>query len=132
MHRVFQIDEDILIEGRPIVAGPVIHTSGSLHCIMQPALSLIPPTVKHSFDFTQRLQKQCQNNTLLSTYDIKSLYTNIHYLYFTNIHYLFLTAIEYWIERLQNNLPLLQHFTKQSVLEGFSIILEFNYFYINK
>ena len=32
-----QIDEDILIEGRPIVAGPVFHTSGIseiLHCIM--------------------------------------------------------------------------------------------------
>ena len=34
-----QIDEDILIEGRPIVAG---HTSGILHCIVEPALSFIP------------------------------------------------------------------------------------------
>ena len=45
---------------------------------------------------------------------------------------MFLTAIEYWIEHLQNNLPLLQRFTKQFVLEGLSIILKFNYFYINK
>ena len=60
---------------------------------MEPALSLIPQIVKDSFDFTQRLEKQCQNNTLLSTYDIKSLYTNI-------CHDLFLTAIEYWIEQL--------------------------------
>ena len=44
--------------------------------------------VKDSFDFTQRLEKQCQNNTLLSTCDIKFLYTNIR-------HDLFLTAIEY-------------------------------------
>ena len=32
-----QIDEDILIEGRPVLAGPVFHTSGIseiLHCIM--------------------------------------------------------------------------------------------------
>ena len=92
---------------------------------MEPALSLIPHIVKDSFDFTQRLKKQCQNNTLLSTCDIKSLYTNIR-------HDLFLTAIEYWIEHLQNNLPLLQLFTKQFVLEGLSIILKFNYFYINK
>ena len=37
-----QIDEDVLIEGRPIVAGPVFHTRGIseiLHCIMEPALS---------------------------------------------------------------------------------------------
>ena len=123
-----QIDEDILIEGRPIVAGSVFHPSGIseiLHCIMEPALSLILHIVKDSFDFTQRLEKQCQNNTLLSTCDIKSLYTNIR-------HDLFLTAIEYWIEHLQNNLPLLQRFTKQFVLEGLSIILKFNYFYINK
>ena len=32
----------------------------------------------------------------------------------------------------QNNLPLLQRFTKQFVLEGFSMILKFNYFYIKK
>ena len=61
-------------------------------------------------------------NTILK---IKSLYTNIR-------HDLFLTATEYWIEHLQNNLPLLQRFTKQFVLEGLSRILKFNYFYINK
>ena len=68
---------------------------------MEPTLSLIPHIVKDSFNFTQRLEKQCQNNTLLSTSDIKSLYTNI-------CHDLFLTAIEYWIEHLKNNLTLLQ------------------------
>ena len=101
-----QIDEDILVEGQS-VAGPVFHTSGIskiLHCIMEPALSLIPHIVKDSFNFTQRLEKQCQNNTLLSKCDIKSLHINIH-------HNLFLTAIEYWIEHLQNHLPLLQCFT---------------------
>ena len=84
-----QIDEDLLIEGRPIAAGPIFHTSGipkMLHCIMEPALSSIPHIVKDSFDFTQRLEKQCRNNTLLSACDIKSLYTNIR-------HDLFLTAI---------------------------------------
>ena len=56
------MDEDILIEGRPILAGPVFHTSGIskiLHCIMEPALSLIPNIIKDSFDFMQRLKKQC-------------------------------------------------------------------------
>ena len=97
-----QIDEDILIEGQQIVAGLVFHTSGIskiLPCIKEPVLSLIPHIVKDSFDFTQRLEKRCQGNTLLSTCDIKSLYTNIR-------HDLFLIAIEYWIEHLQNNLPL--------------------------
>ena len=55
------IDEHILIEGQPIVAGPVFHTSEIseiLHCIMEHALSLIPHIVKNSFDFTRRLDKQ--------------------------------------------------------------------------
>ena len=94
-----QIDENILIEGRAIVAVPVFHTSGVsdvLHCIMAHGLSLIPHIVKESFDFTQRLEKQCQNNTLLSTCDIKPLYINKR-------HDLFLKAIEYWIEHLKNN-----------------------------
>ena len=123
-----QIDEDILIEGQPIVPGPVFRTSGIskiLHCIIEPALSLIPHIVKDSFDFTQTLEKQYQNNALLSTCDIKYLYTNIR-------HDLFLTAIEYWIEYLQNNLRLLQRFTKQFVSKGLSIILKFNCFYIKK
>ena len=108
-----QIDEDILVEDRPIAAGPVFHTSAIseiLHCIMEPALSLIPH-IKDSFEFMQRLEKQCQNNTLLSTCDIKSLYTNMR-------HDLFPTAKEYWIQHLQNNSPLLQRFTKQFALEG--------------
>ena len=123
-----QIDEDTLIEGRPTVAGPIFHTSGIsevLHCTMEPVLSLTPHNIKDSFDFMQRLDKQYQNNTLLSTCDIKPLYTNIR-------HNLFFTATEYWIEHLQNNLPLLQRFNKQFALEGLSIILKFNCFYINK
>ena len=41
------------------------------------------------------------------------------------------TSFEYWIEKLQNDLPLLRRFNKQFILEARSIILEFNYFYIN-
>ena len=55
-----QTDEDILRQGQPIVAGPILHTSRIskiLHCIMEPALSLIPHIVKDSFDFMQRLEK---------------------------------------------------------------------------
>ena len=114
-----QIDEDILIEGRPVVAGPAFYTSGipkDLHCIMKSALSLIPHVAKNSFSFTQRLEKQCQNNSLLSAANTKSLYTNI-------CHDLLLTVIEYWIEHLKNNLLLLHRFTKQFVLVCLSIIL---------
>ena len=52
---------------------------------------------------------------------MKSVYTNIR-------HNLLRTVIEYWIERIQNNLPLLQRFTRKLVLQGLSIILQFNIF----
>ena len=60
----------------------------------------------------------------MSSCNIKSLYTNI-------CHDLFYKAIDYWIEKLNNEIPLLRRFTKALILEGLSIILEFNYFYIN-
>ena len=44
---------------------------------MEPALSLIPHIVKDSFHFTQRLEKQCQDNALISMCDIKYFYTDI-------------------------------------------------------
>ena len=52
-----QIGEDILIEGRPVVAGPVFHTSGIskiFHCLMESALSLILYIAKDSFNFTRK------------------------------------------------------------------------------
>ena len=66
----------------------------------------------------------CTEDTLLRSCDFKSLYTNIR-------HDVFQKAIDYWIEKLINEIPLLRRFTKAFILEGLSIILEFNYSYIN-
>ena len=121
------ITEHLQIEGPPIVAGPVYYTSGIskiLHLIVEPSLPFIPHILKDSFDFLERLDTTSTEDTLLSSCDIKSPYTNIR-------HDVFCKAIDYWIEKLINETPLLRKFTKAFILEGFSIILEFNYFYIN-
>ena len=128
------ITEKIEIEGRPIVAGPLYHTSKiseMLHIILEPTLSMIPHILRDSFDFKDRVEQSCNENTLLSSCDIKSLYTNIR-------HDVFIKAIEYWIEKLGNNIPLLSRIThsfililKSFILEVLSIILKYNYFYIN-
>ena len=60
----------------------------------------------------------------MSSCDFKSLYTNFR-------HDVFYKTIDYWIEKLINEIPLLIKFTKAYVIEGLSIISEFNYFYIN-
>ena len=76
------VDKMLTIEGRPIVAGPCYHTSvvsQILHVIMEPTLSFIKYILKDSFNFIDRIDTQCTVNTILSTCDIKSLYTNIKY-----------------------------------------------------
>ena len=121
------IEENIIVKANPIVADTVYHTSSIseiVHIIMEPSLAMISHIAKDSLDLRNRLDKYCLTGITLSTCDIKSLYTNIR-------HDLFHTAVEYWTEKLQNVLPLLQRFNKQFTLESLSIILEFNYFYIN-
>ena len=97
------VDKILTIEGRPIVAGPCYHTSvvsQILHVIMEPTLSFIKHILKDSFDFIDRIDTQCTVNTILSTCDIKSLYTNIK-------HDVFYKAIEYWIDKFHDDIPLL-------------------------
>ena len=125
--KYIKIEENIIVEAHPIVAGPVYNTSvisEILQIIMEPSLAMISHIAKDSFDFKNRLDKHCPNGITLSTSDIKSLYTN-------NRHF-FYTAVEYWIEKLQNDLPLLRRFNKQFIFNGLAIILEFNDFYINE
>ena len=88
---------------------------------MEPSFAMISHIAKDSFDFKNRLDRRCPTGTTLSTCDIKLLCTNIR-------HNLFDTAVEHWIEKLQNDFPLLRRFKKQIILEGLSIIFEFNYF----
>ena len=81
--------------------------------------------LKGSFDFVDRIDTQCTVNTNLSTCDIKYLYTNIK-------HDVFYNAIKYWTDKFHDDIPFFSRFTKAFILEGLSIILKFNYFYINK
>ena len=52
-----------------------------------------------------------------------SLYTIIH-------QAVFYKAIKYWIEKSINEIHIPRKFTKTFILERFSIIWEFNYFFI--
>ena len=64
------IEENTIVEARPIVASPVYHTSGIseiLHIVMEPSLAMILHIAKDSFDFKNRLDKHCSNGTTLST-----------------------------------------------------------------
>ena len=102
------------IDGRPIVGGPCFHTSGlseMLDIILKPILQHIPHIVKDSFDLLQRIPDEIDENTLLGTCDIKSLYTNI-------TKDLALKAIDYWVTKFENVIPLLRRFTKTFILHA--------------
>ena len=96
-----------------------------LHVIMETTLSFIKHILKDSFDFIDRIDTQCTINNILSTCDIKSLYTIIK-------HDVFYKAIEYWTDKFHDDILLLSRFTKAFILEGLNFILKFNYFYMNK
>ncbi len=115
------------IDGRPIVGGPCFHTSGlseMIDIILKPILHHIPHIVKDSFDLLERFPDEINDNTLLGTCDIKSLYTNIS-------KDLALKSVDYWVTKFENVIPLLSRFTKTFVLHALQIILDFNYFLFN-
>ena len=57
---------------------------------LKPSLFSIPHILKGPFDFLEQLDTTCIEYTLLSSCDIKSLYTNI-------LHDVFYKANDYWI-----------------------------------
>ena len=75
------ITENLQIKGRPAVAGPVYYPSGiskMLYIILEPSLSFIPHILRNFFDFLERVDSTFAEDTLLSSCNIKSFYTNIH------------------------------------------------------
>ena len=49
-----------------------------LHIILEPSLSFIPHILKDFLDFLEQLDTTRSEDTLLSSCDVKSLYTNVH------------------------------------------------------
>ena len=71
--KYINIYQKLEIAGLPIVAGPVHYTSQIseiIHVILQPSLSFITHILKDSFE---RLDTTCTEDTLLSSYDTKSI-----------------------------------------------------------
>ena len=78
--KYINIEENIIAEAQPIVAGPVYRISGILeiiHITMELSLAMISHIAEDSFDFKNRLDKHYPNGTTLSTCDVKLIFTNI-------------------------------------------------------
>ena len=113
-----------IIEGRPIVGGPISHTSGisqMIDIITKPIIAHIPHILRDSFDFVERCNHTVPDGTLLGTADISALYTNLS-------KDLVFRGITYWFNRYAPLIPILQRFGLQFILDGLEIILGHNYF----
>ena len=81
---------------RPIIAGPACLTnrlSNLLDIILKPLIKNVPSFLRDTTDFFNKLPSTTQENTILVSFDVESLYSNI-------CHDLGLKAITYWLDNL--------------------------------
>ena len=113
------------LEFRPIVAGPLCETS-RLSCLLdillKPFLKHVKSYLRDDIDFLNYLPKTVPENTLLISFDIVSLYTNIP-------HDLGQEAMSFWLDTHPELIP--ARFSKDFILKGIKLILENNNFTFN-
>ena len=104
----------------PIVADPTCPTwalSDLLDKIRKPFILHIKSYVRENIDFLECCSRVNDENIILSTFDVISLYTNIP-------HASGLEALSYWIDKHPGSLH--KRFNKQFILESERRILENN------
>jgi hypothetical protein len=107
---------------RPIVAGPSSSTQGLsnlLDLILIPLCKTVPSFIRDDLDFLKYIPEKVQENKLLVSFDITSLYTNIP-------HDLGLEAVQFWIEKFPTEIW--EIFSKEFILKALQIVLKNNHF----
>ena len=110
---------------RPIVAGPACQThrlSNLIDILLQPLINRVKSYLRDATDFLNHLPLEVHENTLLVSFDVHSLYSNIP-------HKLGIEAITYWLTKFPDDSPI--RFPKEFILEGITFILNNNTFHFN-
>ena len=110
---------------RPIVAGPSCHThrlSNLIDILLRPYTKHVTSYLRDTTDFLNNLPNTIPKDTILASFDIESLYSNIP-------HNLGLEAVKYWIEKYPDTLN--SRFSKEFIIDGIKLILENNIFCFN-
>ena len=110
---------------RPIVAGPSSPThriSNFVDIILKPLCKEVQSFLRDGMDFLNHMPSEIDENTLLASFDVVSLYINIP-------HDLWLEAIGYCLQNHNTNLTL--PFTTEFMLKAISLILKENTFQFN-
>ena len=120
-----QVNQPQDLKMRPIVAGPNCVTSrlsNFLDILMQPFLKKVKSFVRDDIDFLEKLPRNTDDKKILLTLDVTNMYTNID-------NKLGKEAIKYWLEKYPELIP--RGIWKEFILEGLSVVLEFNTFTFN-
>lgn len=107
---------------RPIVAGPCSPThrlSNVIDLVLKPLCKHVPSYIRDDLDFLNQIPEEVDENTILVSFDVVSLYTNIP-------HDLGIQAIEYWLDNY--NASLQRPFSKEFILEAILTVLKENTF----
>ena len=110
---------------RPIVKGPACEThrlSNLLDILPQPYTKFIKSYIKDTKDFLQKLPENIIESSILVSFDVVNLYSNIP-------HDLGLEAIKFWLDKYPDELP--GRISKDFVLQSIKYILESNSFCFN-
>ena len=115
-----KIDEPPDLTLRPIVAGPNYLTrrlSNLVDILLKPFLIYFRSYIKDNLDFLAKCSRENKWDTILTTFDVVGLYSNIPHEYG-------LEAIKYWLDKFPESLR--RRFPKEFVLESVKFILENN------
>ena len=110
---------------RPIVADPVCETHrliNLLDILLQPYTKYVKSYIKDTKDFLKKLPENIDENSILVTFDVENLYSNIP-------HDLGLEAIDFWINKYPDELP--NRISKEFIINSIKLILENNSFCFN-
>ena len=107
------------------IKSPSFHThrlSNLIDILLHPFTKHVTSYLRDTTDFLNNIPETVPKDTILASFDIESLYSNIP-------HALGLEAVDYWLEKYPETFN--SRFTKEFILDGIKLILENNIFCFN-
>ena len=93
--------------------------SNLIDILLRPLTKRVKSYLRDTTDFLNHLPSAVPENTLLASFDVESLYSNIP-------HELGIEAIKYWLRKLPSDTP--SRFHKKIIIEGIEFILKITHF----
>ena len=124
-HEYVEVAQPKDLRMQPIVAGPSSVTSklsNYLDVLLKPLLRNVKSYIRETVDVLNNLPEQLEDNVILATFDISSMYTNID-------NDLGIEAIKYWLERDPEAIP--NRIPKEFIIKGLKLVLQTNTFFFD-